>query len=312
MARPVWKGSLSFGLVNIPVGIYPATEDHTLHFHQLEAGTSDRIRYKKVNERTGKEVDATKIERALDLGDGDYVVLSDDELDAAAPTKSRTIDIEGFVELDDVDPIYFRQTYYLAPSSDAATKAYNLLREAMGEAGKVGIARFVMRNKEYLVAIRPEDEVIALETMYFHDEIRQATAELPNLSSNASPTAKERSVAAALIDSLEEEWDPSQYHDEYREQVRELAEQHRKGDGIIHHEEPDDEGGGQVIDLFEALQASVKRSARAATKRSPATAGSKRKRASKPKSAKATKKASTKSTKAPGKKPSQKKARKAS
>jgi DNA end-binding protein Ku len=125
MARSIWKGSLSFGLVNIPVGLYPATEDNTLHFHQIEAGTSDRIRYKKVNERTGKEVPADRIEKAMDMGGGEYVIVTDDELAGAEPEKSRTIDIEGFVDLSDIDPIYFRTTYYLAPQSESGTKAYS-------------------------------------------------------------------------------------------------------------------------------------------------------------------------------------------
>src|ERR1700689_1355192 len=163
MPRSIWKGSLSFGLVNVPVGLYPATTDKTLHFHQVEEGTSDRIRYKKVNERTGREVAAERIVKAMDMGHGEYVIVSDEELAEAEPEKSRTIDIEGFVDLADIDPIYFRATYSLAPESDAAAKPYQLLREAMEQSGKIGVASFVMRNKEYLVAIRPEPEVLILE-----------------------------------------------------------------------------------------------------------------------------------------------------
>ena len=143
MPRPIWKGSLSFGLVNVPVALYPATSDKTLHFHQVEDGTSDRIRYKKVNERTGKEVPPERIVKAMDMGVGEYVIVSDEELADAEPEKSRTIDIEGFVDLAEIDPIYFRTTYYLAPQNDAAAKAYQLLREAMESAGKIGVASFV-------------------------------------------------------------------------------------------------------------------------------------------------------------------------
>jgi len=139
----------------VPVGLYTATQDKTIHFNQFEEGTSDRIRYKRVNERTGEEVDYARIVKGVDLGGGEFAILTPDELDAAAPEKSRTIDIEGFVDLADIDPIYYRTTYFLAPEGDAARRAYALLRKAMQESNKVGIATFVMRNKEYLVAIRP-------------------------------------------------------------------------------------------------------------------------------------------------------------
>jgi len=155
--------------------------------------------------------------------------LTPDELDAAAPEKSRTIDIEGFVDLADIDPIYYRTTYFLAPEGDAARRAYALLRKAMQESNKVGIATFVMRNKEYLVAIRPEDEVIALETMYFADEIRTPSEELPNLSTDGKFTAKELDMAQLLIDSLAQDSIRPSYHDDYRRQVEELVETQAPG-----------------------------------------------------------------------------------
>jgi DNA end-binding protein Ku len=257
MPRSIWKGSLSFGLVNVPVGLYPATTDKTLHFHQVEEGTSDRIRYKKVNERTGREVAPEHIVKAMDMGGGEYVIVDDEELAEAEPEKSHTIDIEGFVNLSDIDPIYFRATYYLAPESDAAAKPYQLLREAMEQSGKIGVASFVMRNKEYLVAIRPEPEVLILETMYFADEIRDPAAELPHLSGKASVKPKERDMARTLIDSLAEKWDPSDYHDSYREHVQALVKEKQRGHETVSHTEPEE--GGKVIDLLEALQASVKK-----------------------------------------------------
>jgi DNA end-binding protein Ku len=256
--RPMWKGSLSFGLVNVPVALYPATSDKTLHFHQVEDGTSDRIRYKKVNERTGKEVPPERIVKAMDMGGGEYVIVSDDELAEAEPEKSRTIDIEGFVDLADIDPIYFRSSYYLAPQNDAAAKAYQLLREAMESAGKIGVASFVMRNKEYLVAIRPETDVLALETLYFSDEIRDPVADLPHVSDTTKVTPKERAMAQSLIESLAEKWNPAEYHDSYREHVGALLKEKQAGHESIAHAEPD-RGSGKVIDLLEALQASVKR-----------------------------------------------------
>ena len=140
MPRTIWKGALSFGLVNIPVGLYPATSDKTVHFNQFEEGTSDRIRYKKVNERTGEDVSNDRIVRGFDLGGGEYVILTDEELESAEPKKSRQIEISDFVDIGDIDPVYFRSSYYLAPEGDGADKAYALLRRAMVEAGKVGIA----------------------------------------------------------------------------------------------------------------------------------------------------------------------------
>jgi DNA end-binding protein Ku len=181
MARTIWKGSLSFGLVNVPIGVYPATQDKSIHFNQFERGTSDRIRYKKVNERTGKEVESGNIVKGVDLGAGEYVILSEDELAAAEPERSRYIEITDFVSLNEIDPVYFNTTYYLAPEGETAGKAYALLRQAMQDSGKVAIATFVMRNKEYLVAIRPEADVLALETM--------------SMSSQTCPTAKRRAIA---------------------------------------------------------------------------------------------------------------------
>ncbi len=198
MARTIWKGSLSFGLVNVPVGLYPATQDKAIHFNQLEAGTSDRIRYKKVNERTGEEVDAGRIVKGFDLGGGEYVILTDEELSAAEPQRSRLVEITEFVDLDEIDPIYYRSSYYLAPEGEAAGKAYALLRQVMGDSKKVAIGTLVMRNKEYPVAIRPTDEVLALETMYFADEIRSPAKELPTLPDASELTDRELSMAKLL------------------------------------------------------------------------------------------------------------------
>ncbi len=286
MPRSIWKGSLSFGLVNVPVGLYPATTDKTIHFHQVESGTSDRIRYKKVNERTGKEVPGDRIVKALDTGGGEYVILSEEELEEAEPEKSRNIDIEGFVNLSDIDPIYFRSTYYLAPQADSGTKAYQLLRQSMEEAGKIGVATFVMRNKEYLVAIRPEADVLALETMYFADEIRDPTADLPHLSEAGKAKPKEHEMAKTLIDSLAEEWNPADYHDSFRQHVQALAKEKQAGHETVRHDEPAE--GGKVINLLEALQASVSNAGRS-TKTSAKKATAKKAPAKKA-AAKATKK----------------------
>ncbi len=183
MARAIWSGSLSFGLVNVPVGLYSATQDKTIHFNQFEEGTSDRIRYKKVNERTGREVPQAKIVKGFNLGDAGYVMLSDEELTAADPERSRTISILDFVDASDIDPLYYRSGYYLAPQGEGARRAYALLREAMADESKIAIASLVMRNKEYLVTVRPDgpDRVLILQTMFFSDEVRSPAEELPNL-----------------------------------------------------------------------------------------------------------------------------------
>jgi len=254
MARTIWKGSLSFGLVNVPVGLYPATQDKTIHFNQFEAGTSDRIRYKKVNERTGKEVESGKIVKGVDLGGGEYVMLTDDELAAAEPERSRLIEITDFVDLDDIDPVFFRTTYYLAPEGEAATKAYTLLRRVMRTANKVAIGTLVMRNKEYPVAIRPGDDVLKLETLYFADEIRSPGSEVPALPDAVDLTEREVDMAQLLLESMESDWDPERYHDTHRQKVEGLVEMKRQGNEIV---EAAAAPPTRVVDLMEALTASI-------------------------------------------------------
>jgi DNA end-binding protein Ku len=258
--RTIWKGALSFGLVNIPVGLYPATSDKSVHFNQFEEGTSDRIRYKKINERTGEEVPQDRIVRGFDLGGGEYVILSEEELESAEPKKSRQIEISDFVPLTEIDPVYFRASYYLAPEGAGADKAYALLRQAMVEAGRIGIATMVMRNKEYLVAIRPEEEALAMHTMYFSDEVRQPGRELPALPDTGDVTDRELSMAQLLIDSMESEWDPERFHDTHREKVQALVEEKRAGHEIVLQDEY--EAPAKVVDLMEALNASIAAAAR--------------------------------------------------
>jgi DNA end-binding protein Ku len=261
--RTIWKGALSFGLVNIPVGLYPATSDKSIHFNQFEEGTSDRIRYKKVNERTGDEVPQDRIVRGFDLGGGEYVILSEEELESAEPKKSRQVEISDFVEQADIDPVYFRSSYYLAPEGAGADKAYALLRQAMADAGRVAIATLVMRNKEYLVAIRPEDEVLALHTMYFSDEVRSPGRDIA-LPDTEDVTDRELSMAQLLIESMESDWDPERFHDTHREKVEALIEEKRAGHEIVLQDEP--EAPAKVVDLMEALNASIAAAARPESK----------------------------------------------
>jgi DNA end-binding protein Ku len=293
--RTIWKGALSFGLVNIPIGLYPATSDKSVHFNQFEEGTSDRIRYKKVNERTGEEVPNDRIVKGFDLGGGEYVILTEEELESAEPKKSRQIEISDFVEQTDIDPVYFRGSYYLAPEGEGADKAYALLRKAMADAGRIGIATLVMRNKEYLVAVRPDGEALALHTMYFSDEVRQPGRELPTLPSTDEVSDRELSMAQLLIESMESDWDPERFHDTHREKVEEIIEEKRAGHEIVLQAEP--EQPAKVVDLMEALNASIKAAAR------PGAAKPARKPAAKRTPAKATKKAAPGAKKAAPAKP---------
>lgn len=257
MARSVWSGFLSFGLVNVPVGLYPATRDQTLHFNQLHKGTSHRIRYKKVDEETGEEVQNDDIVSGYEIAPDEYIVLSKEELKEAAPGRSELIEITDFVDLDEIDPMYFRQTYYLAPRGKGSDRAYALLRQAMGETTKVGIAAFVLRDKEYLVAVRPGDDVLIVETMYFSDEIRDAKSELDSLPENVEFKGRELDIAKQLVNSLSTKWTPDKYKNTYRDRVEALIEEKRKGrEVVIHHEAPPKTN---VIDLMSALEASVAR-----------------------------------------------------
>jgi DNA end-binding protein Ku len=254
MPRTIWSGSLSFGLVNVPVGLYPATSDKTIHFNQFQAGTSDRIRYKKVNERTGEEVAQSDIVRGFNVGDGEYVILSDDELTAADPERSRTIGISDFVDLDSIDPVYYRSAYFLGPQGEGARKAFALLRQVLADANKVAVATLVMRNKEYLVTIRPDADALVLQTMYFSDEVRDPAEELPNLPGAEEFSDREIAMARLLIDSMAVEWSADRYQDSHRQRVEALVEQKLRGDEIVAETPPPQP---KVVDLMAALQASV-------------------------------------------------------
>jgi len=293
--RTIWKGALSFGLVNIPVGLYPATSDKSIHFNQFEEGTSDRIRYKKVNERTGDEVPQDRIVRGFDLGGGEYVILTDEELESAEPKKSRQIEISDFVEQADIDPVFFRSSYYLAPEGAGADKAYALLRQAMDDSDRVAIATLVMRNKEYLVAIRPEDDALALHTMYFSDEVRAPGREF-TLPDTDDVSDRELSMAQLLIESMESDWDPERYHDTHRQKVEALIEDKRNGQEIVIQEGP--EPAAKVVDLMEALNASI-----AAATKSPAKSTGSSKPAAKRAPARRAAPAAKKTAKKPAKQP---------
>lgn len=255
MARVIWTGALAFGLVNIPVGLYPATEDRTVHFNQFQKGTNDRIRYKRVNERTGQEVNYGDIVKGREVDEDTYVLLTDEELEAVEPGRTRTIDITDFVDLSEVDPIYFQRTYYLAPRGDGAERSYALLHQALAATNRVGIATLVMRSKEYLVAIRPQQDILALETMYFADEIRDPADATGYEPSGQQAKPRELDIAQQLIESMTTGWDPENYHDSYRERVEQLIESKRKGEEIT--AEAPAPRPSKVVDLTETLRRSV-------------------------------------------------------
>jgi DNA end-binding protein Ku len=256
MARAIWTGSVAFGLVNVPVALYAATEDKTIHYNQFQAGTSDRIRYKRVNERTGREVKSEDIVRGHEVAKGDYVLVSDEELESVEPGRSRTIDITDFVELADIDPIYFQKTYYLGPQGNgAALRAYGLLHRAMADTGKAGIATFVFHGKQYLVALRARSDVLALQTMYFADEVRDPDEMIDSLPTAEKQAPRELDIAKQLIDSMSANWNPDEYHDSYRERVEDLIDRKQRGEEIVTEGAPAEEA--EVTDLMDALRRSA-------------------------------------------------------
>lgn len=257
MARSIWSGALSFGLVSVPVGLHSATSEHEVRFHQFERGTTSRIRYKRVNEDTGEEVAHADIVKGADLGDGRSVVLTDEELESVEPGRSRTIDISDFVDAAEIDPIYYQKSYYLAPTDETAQKPYGLLVAALEKADKIAIASFVMRNKEYLAAIRPSGDVLVLETMYFADEVRDPAEELDTLPSAPSSRSKDVQMAIDLIEAMSSPWDPTNYRDHYTDRVQQLVEAKRSDREVV-AEEPE-EDSGQVVDLVAALRASLEK-----------------------------------------------------
>lgn len=256
MARPVWTGSISFGLVNLPVKLYSAVEDHSVRFHNFERGSGERIRHRRVAEDSGHEVAYDDIVKGYEVRPGEHVIVEQDELEAVEPGRSRSVEIEDFVDLASVDPVHFDRTYYLAPADEGAARPYKLLQTVLDDAGKVGIARFAMRGKQHLAAVRPLDGVLAIETMHFADEVRDPHAlDGIELVDDVEVADRELGAARQLVDSLSTDWDPAEYRDTYRQRVLELIERKDEGESIV-VDEPE-ESGGQVLDLMAALEASV-------------------------------------------------------
>jgi DNA end-binding protein Ku len=288
MARAIWSGAISFGLVNIPVKLFSAVSKKTVRFHQIDAESGGRVRQKRVGP-DGEEIPYEQIVKGYEIGPDRYVTITPEELDGLAPDKTRTIDIEDFVDLEEIDPIYYDHPYYLAPDT-GASKAYQLLVDAMEDAGKVAIARVVIRSKEQLVAIRPREGVLAMETMLFADEVvpTDTLEELTAENGEVKTSERELTMARQLIDSLSSDFEPEKYHDEYRERVLDMIERKAQGETIV-IEEPSEEPD-KVPDLMAALEASIAKS-----KPSSSSASSSKKAPAKKRKAPAKKKAAAKS-----------------
>jgi DNA end-binding protein Ku len=255
MARAIWSGAISFGLVNVPVKLYTATSPKSVRFHQLSAKTGARIRQKRVDASTGEEVAFEDIVKGYELTPERYVLIDPDELDALDPKATHTIDIEEFVDLADIDPIYYDHSYYIAPTAGGA-KAYRLLLEAMRESGKIAVGRFVLRSKQQLCALRPVGDALALTTMLFGDEVLTPDR-LDELDAvgEAEASDRELKMAQQLIESLSAEWEPSKFRDEYRERVLDLIERKAAGEEVA--AVPQAAEPAAAPDLMAALEASL-------------------------------------------------------
>ena len=256
MARAIWSGTISFGLLNVPVKVYSAVSAKTVRFNQLNKETGTRISMRRVDPATGEEVPYENLVKGYEISPDRYVVITPEELESLEPEKTRMVDILSFVDLDQIDPIYFDQPYYLGPA-EGAEKAYSLLVKAMSEEGKVAIGRFVLRNREHLAALRPMDGVLTMATMRFPDEV-VSPKELDDVFPAETPKVQKREVEMArqLIDSLASDFEPSQYKDEYREELLALIERKAEGKEIVSRagEEPEPT---KAPDLMAALEESL-------------------------------------------------------
>lgn len=267
--RTMWKGAISFGLVSIPVRVFPATEEKSLKFNQLHDADGGRIKMKRTCSKCGEEVAFENIVKGYETEKDHYVLLTDEDFDAIPVESSRAIDIVQFVDLDEIDPMFFKKSYYLVPD-EVGVKAYTLLRKALSEDGKVGIAKVSFRDKEHLAALRFRDKAFVLETMYWPDEIRAPDFE--ELDKKATIRPQEVQMARSLIDNLTDDWNPSVFKDDYREALLRVVAAKESGEEITVAEEAQP---SKVVDLMEALKASVD----AVKKGSAASKPAKKKRA---------------------------------
>jgi DNA end-binding protein Ku len=257
--RPIWSGTISFGLVSVPVQMYSATESKELRFHFLHKDDLQPIGYDKVRKDTGEHVDTDDVVRGFEIEKGRYVPIEDEDLDRLDIELTHSIDICDFVDLEEIDPIYFRKAYYLLPQ-DGAEKPYRLLVRALDETGKVGIAKVVIRNKQHLAALRSYDGVLVLETMYYADEVRKPE----KVNGKARLQKAEVEMAKSLVENLSDSFKPDKYDDTYRKELLDLIRAKAKGAKLP---EPQEEEEGEVADLMEALRASVEETKKGRTRR---------------------------------------------
>jgi len=289
MARAIWSGTISFGLLNVPVRMFSAVARRNIALREIRESDCAKIKHRRVAEGTDEEVPYENIIKAYELSPGQYVPLGKDDLAALAPEKTRAIDVQDFVDIEEIDPMYFDSPYYLGPA-DGAEKAYSLLASAMESSGKAAIARFVFRNKEHLSAIRASDGVLTLTTMRFHDEV-VPPSDLDDALPDKKPKVakKEQQMAEQLIDSLSTEFEPDSYRDEYREQLLALIERKAEGKEIV-APEAEEPKATKAPDLMAALEESI-----AAVKDKGSSGGGKKAAKSKAKAAKGKAKAKSKS-----------------
>lgn len=261
--RPIWKGHITFGLVNVPVTLYPAEQRSDLHLHMLDSRNRSRVRYQRVNAETGEEVPWDQIVKGFEYDSGSYVVIEEEELKEASPEATRSVEIEGFVDLAEIDPIYFDRPYYLEPGAKGE-KGYALLRDTLAESGKAGIASVVIRTRQYVAAMAVRERALVLYLLRYAQEVRPMDdLTLPGPAKESGVTAAEMKMARTLVDSMEMEWDASAYHDEYRAALMEWIERKIESGDIARAPEAGEPGEAAAPpkDMMEALRESVSHAA---------------------------------------------------
>jgi DNA end-binding protein Ku len=269
-SRPIWSGSITFGLVTIPVRLFTAVREQNVHFRSLHDQDMVPLKQKMYCPADGKEVHREHIVKGYEIAKDQFVVISQEDLEAAAPKSSKSIEIQDFVDLDEIDPLYFDRPYYVAPTPEGA-KAYKLLLEAMEKKHKVGIAKVVMWSKEYLCALRPLEGILCLETMHFEDEVVDRNSVVPT-DAKARIDEREMKIASQLIDTLTTKFKPDKYHDEFREKIMELVEKKAAGEEVVTRPEEEDRPR-KATNLIAALEASLAKARPGATKTKRRKAG---------------------------------------
>jgi DNA end-binding protein Ku len=263
--RAIWKGAVSFGLVNVPVKLYSATEDRDVSFHQVHEADGGRVRYRRVCQVCGEEVAYADLAKGYELDTGDIVVLTDEDMAQLPLPTAKTVELLAFVPAEQVDPVSYARSYYLEPDK-AGVKPYALLRDALRDVDRVGLVKVAIRNRESLAVLRPRDDVLVLQTMVWPDEVREA--DFDTLADGVKASKAEREVARTLIDTMAEDYDPTQYRDAYREAVEELVQAKATGGEVRKAEEPEEKA--PVVDLVAALKASVEAAKKSRAAEAPA------------------------------------------